>query len=667
MNNKYSFEKENIKVQLIKRNNELWYALYTPYNEGFKGTLKRNIHYTKREFDWNRKAWLVKVTFSKEEIKEAFRIIKNYFEINIDVEIPDIPFGKVFVEDDKLVFDVDYDEDFINDIKQSLGGIFDKKTKNWYVSISKESKIDEVYRIIEEYNIKEDDDIDEYIENVKNQLIEERKKRRELAELSKQKSLNEDYEVSLPDDDDLELYPFQKYAIKMLDLRKKGLIADEMGLGKTVEVLTHLYNHQQWRPVLVIVPSSVKINWKREISKWTESSEDDICVLTGQNGNITRKKDWYIVNYAILHHRLEELLKLDYKAMIIDESHYIKNYKAKRTKSVKKLSENVEHIYCLSGTPMPNRPIELWSQINILNPKVEDFKTLWGNKNSKGFAKKYCNAHENKWGWDVDGASNLDELYNKLRKSVMIRRRKKDVLDELPDKRRLLVPLEIDNRSEYQQAEQNFTQWMNKYNPISNWEEAEILVRMEKLKQIAWKGKYKQMIKWVNDMLEHGDKTVIFAHHRELQSKLYEEYEDISVKIAGGMNDNDKQDAIDEFTNNDDIRLCITSTQAGGTGINLQVSSRAVFTEIGWTSSEHNQAEDRIHRIGQEEQCDIYYLMAENTIEEEIFNLINQKQQKIDEAIDGIVDDSKKGIMMEILKKEDNKINSESLDKFMEE
>lgn len=663
---KLSDSSNGVIVKVVERDGDYWLALKTPYDEDFKDELKREIHASKREFDWSQKIWLVKITHSKEEARTAIQLLREHFMADINIRAPHVPLGEVYINDDKIIFDVEFDDDFVQ-VAKRFGGRYNSTTKNWRFQPSTETSIKEISGLLDEFDLEVDDEVYNWLNNKKQQIQEQKERRKELVELSKQKSLKSDYEVSLPDDN-LELYPFQKYAVKMLDLRGKGLIADELGLGKTVETLAHLHNHKEWRPVIVIVPSSVKINWKREIIKWTEADEDDIHVLRGYSGDLPAKKDWYVINYAILHKRLDELLNLDYKAVVIDECHYIKNHKAERTKSVLHLVDDIEHTYCLSGTPMPNRPIELWTQIKALQPEaVDEFQSLWGTDNQEGFAERYCNAQKTRFGWDVDGSSNLDELQNKLRESIMIRRKKEDVLNELPEKRRIEVPLEIDNRNEYETAQRQFKTWMEENDPLSNWEDAQVVVKIEKLKQLAWKGKYEQMVNWLDDMLEQDGKTVVFAHHKELQKKLYKRYEDNAVHITGGMDSNERQDMIDQFSNDEDVELCIASLRAAGVGINLQVSSRAVFTEIGWTPSEHNQAEDRIHRIGQDKQVDIYYLMAENTIEEDIFNLINEKQKKIDEAIDGIIDDSKKGMALELIQEKSDDLESESLYKFVEE
>lgn len=639
---------DDVEVELkTNGDTEIWIA--TPYNEDFVSKLKYKVDEYNRRFDWDSKSWIVTVKPNSNDSQKAIETIEEHFDVEIDIDIPEVEFGTATSSEDECIrLDTYYDEDFVSEVKKFDDREYDSSRKDWLVDFSSLDEIDKFYELVEEWNVEVDSSAQIYIDERKEKLLEEEMKHQEMVELSKQKSIQSDYEVPLPNPE-LELYDFQKYAVKMMDKREKGLIADEMGAGKTVEVLAHLYNRPERRPVLVVVPSSVKINWKREITKWTESKEEDIEVLRGYEGDIDASKSWYVINYAILPKRIDSIKELDYEAVIFDESHYIKNHEAQRTKASLELADDTEHVYALSGTPMPNRPIELWTQLQSLKPEEEDFKSLWGYNGSPSFAKKYCNAKQTKWGWDVNGASNLDELYRKLRENVMVRRKKEDVLDELPEKRRITVPLDITNKKEYNEAVKNFRGWMKDKEPNNtDWKNAEHLAKIEKLKQLAVEGKKENMFDWLDDMVEQTEKLVIFAHHTDMQNEIYERYKDISVKITGGMSGDSRQETVDEFTDGE-AEVCVVSLIAGGEGINLQVADRLVFTEVNWTPKEHNQAEDRIHRINQENRCDVYYLLADGTIEESIFNLINEKQKSIDEAIDGVTDESQKGMIVDVV------------------
>ncbi len=632
---------------------KMWMNIKSPYNEDFISDIK-TIKAKMRKWDATSKIWKVRVTKNKKYVKKAIEFIEENYDEELDINIPDVKFGRVYFEGSEFHFDTnEYNKEFKKRVKNN---IYTSRWDGdeWIIRPRNFDEIDEVVSLIEDFDVEVGENVLSQLMDIKERIKEEKERKQELYELSKQKSLESDYDVDLPSDD-LELYPFQKYAVKILDLRKKGLLSDELGMGKTISILAHIYNHQELRPIIVICPSSVKINWKREIVKWTEAEEDDIYILSGQTGDIVEGKKFYLVNYAILHHRLDDLLKLDYEGLIADESHFVKESDSKRTESTLDLAEKVENTYLLTGTPMPNRPIELWTQLQALQPDEPDFQSLWGNDDGyQGYAKKYCGAHKKTINgntfWDMKGSLNMDELHNKLRQSIMIRRQKEDVLDELPEKRRFMIPLELNNRQEYKKAVNNFSEWMEEQGAGEGWEKSEVLVKMEKLKQLAWQGKYDHLVDWIDETLQQTDKLVVFAHHQELQEKLYERYEDRAVHLTGGMGSTERQNVIDEFTENEDVEICITSIKAGGIGINLQVANIAVFTEILWTPSDMSQCEGRVHRIGSEsDQVDIYYLMAENTVEESIFKTINEKQEVIDEAIDGITEEKEKGILIDVL------------------
>lgn len=655
---------EEDKVKIEVRENKM--VVDTPYNRKWLNEFKREIRKDNRTWNNEGKVWLVDI-YDLEVGEKVLDVTEKYFDVDLDVELPDVTFGTAKIGEFGIIFDTQYDEEFIQKVKSFRNRDYDDENKTWEVKLMSVDEVEKVESILDEWDIDVYPEVYEHIEDKWDGLKKEKERHKKLVKLSRQKSLKSEYDVDLPSDD-LTLRPFQKFGVKMLDLREKGLIADEMGLGKTIQVLAHLYNKPDRRPVIVVVPSSVKFNWRREIIKWTEASKEDVQILKGENGRVEGGKDWYIVNYAILHHRLDSVEKVDCEALIVDESHYIKNRDALRTEATKNLGRSIKHIYCLTGTPMPNRPAELWQQLEILEPREEDFQSFWSNGNTAGFARKYCGAKQTRWGWDVNGATNLDELQRKLRENIMIRRKKKDVLDELPEKQRFKVSMNLENRNEYKQAVNNFRRWMrNEDKANGDWGKAEVMVKIEKLKQLAWEGKYENMVEWIENVLTQVDKLVVFAHHQELQSKLYSDFEEDAVQLIGGMSSVNRQKVIDEFTENDEVKLMVASIKAAGTGINLQVASTAVFTEIGWTPSEHNQAEDRIHRMGQEdESVNIYYLMAEDTIEGTTFRAINEKQKIIDEAIDGVVDDDKKGVMMEVLEEEEilQDVNSKKLSEF---
>jgi len=248
------------------------------------------------------------------------------------------------------------------------------------------------------------------------------------------------------------------------------------------------------------------------------------------------------------------------------------------------------------------------------------------------FVKRYCGATYGKWGLDVSGATNIQELSNKLRATVMIRREKKDVLTELPDKTRVVVP-QICDLEAYKNVEDDLINYLIESKNKSKLKaerisQVEQLVKVEYCKQEAVKAKMAQFIEWSKNFIEENGKLVIFAHHKEFVEILMRELKEYTpVKIVGGMEIEAKQQSIDAFQNNANCKVIICSLKAAGVGITLSAGSYVAFLELGWTPGEHDQAEDRLHRIGQKDNVTCYYFLAENTIEETIYNLIQDKRK----------------------------------------
>ena len=446
-----------------------------------------------------------------------------------------------------------------------------------------------------------------------------------------------------------ELYPFQKQGVSFIEAKNgRALIGDEMGLGKTIQALAWLQLHPELRPALIVCPASLKLNWEREAELWMEDPQVEVIsgkkpyILTGQI---------IIMNYDILPNKYKkeknragkivdvEILRtgwIDYiidikpKVAVADEVHYTKSGKAHRTKALKKLAKAVPNFIGLSGTPIINRPVEFFNIINIIDRTV--FPDYWK------FTKRYCDAKRNGFGWDMSGSANTEELHKILTERIMIRRLKKDVLKELPDKSYSFIPIELDNQNEYDSAEKNFLSWVKKHKgaeAVERASNAQALAEIEGLKQIAVRGKLKQAIKWIEDFLESDQKLVIFATHKFVIAHLMDSFKNIAVKVDGSVSGTNRQLAVDKFQNDVKTRLFIGNIKAAGVGLTLTASSSVVFLEYPWTPGELSQASDRVHRIGQENAVNIYYLLAEYTIEEQIAELLDEKRKVLDSVLDG--------------------------------
>ena len=443
------------------------------------------------------------------------------------------------------------------------------------------------------------------------------------------------------------LIPFQLTGVNFLEKKiGRALIADEMGLGKTIQTLAWLQLHLEIKPTIIVVPASLKLNWQQEANNWMSNPNTQV-IFGSKNVKITG--NIIIINYDILPAWKDRLIALKPQCLILDECHYIKSNSAQRTKATKKLAKKIKYVIGLSGTPIINRPVELKNIINILQPTL--FPDFWY------FVRRYCNAKHNGFGWDFNGVSNANELHLILTSTIMIRRLKKDVLKELPDKVFSFIPMGLDNKKEYQSAELDFISFLKEQQGKAAAERASnasALVELEILKQLAVKGKMKHVIEWIKLFLESGEKLIIFAVHKFVINELMETFSDIAVKIDGSIPNKDRIVNVNEFQNNNKIKLFIGNIKAAGVGITLTAASNVTFIELPLTPGELSQASDRAHRIGQKNCVNIHYLIAENTIEMKIAKLLDKKRMVVDSVLDGKIT-IQSSLISEIIKDYKNK------------
>jgi len=512
----------------------------------------------------------------------------------------------------------EYDLDILHKVKSIHGRKYHKKYNCWSAPVRQET-----INLLLSWGFKLDSKLEQY-----KQKIEDRSNKIILDGIPGLKR---------------KLYPFQARAVSFIEDHKgRALIADEMGLGKTVEVLAWLQLRKDLRPVIIVVPASVKLNWKKEAKNWM--TNPNVEVLTGgipwePSGKII------VINYDILHSWVKVLKRLQPKVLITDECHYFKTNRAKRTKAIKRLSKGMDCIIGLSGTPIENRPIEIFNIVKILAPDLFPNWFLFG--------KRYGNGKHSRFGWNMDGASNTEELHYKLTKSIMLRRLKKDVLKELPKKQYSFVPMELNNRKKYEFAENDFIEFVKQYKGVTaakRVEKAKALVMIEALKQLAVNGKLPQAIHWIEDFLETDEKLVIFTTHRSTIKSLMELFGDIAVKLDGSTNsDRLRQEAVDKFQNDPKIRLFIGNMKAAGKAITLTAASNVVILELPWTPGALRQCEDRCHRIGQKKCVNIHYLLAADSIEEHIANILDKKSKVLDAVLDGKQTD-KESLLTKLMK-----------------
>lgn len=457
-----------------------------------------------------------------------------------------------------------------------------------------------------------DDDVNEEMEKIKTQE-EEQGKREQALDSVDLDELNDKLEVPTLK----ELFPFQKKCVDFVEkIGGRALIGDEMGLGKTIEAIGYA-TFKNYGRVLVICPASVKENWKREIRTFS-GVRANILTDTEERGG------WEIIGYPNLDKFWDYIKREPYQLVIVDEAHYIKNRKAIRTKKTLVLLKKIRDILFLTGTPILNKPAEIYNIFNFIRPMP-----FWGNN---GFAIRYCGLQQDPYGrWDYTGASNLDELKRKM--NFMIKRNKKEVIQELPDKTINVIETEMLNWKEYNYILDDFREWLKSRKLSERAVYAEALTKANYLKQVVVENK--NISGFIDDFLENDKKIIVFSQYRSIIDGLYEKYKNQAVKLTGQTPTQDRQKAIDEFQQKDSVRIFFSTIKAGGVGITLTAADTVVFTDLDWTPATHHQAEDRAYRIGQKNNVNVFYLITPDTIEERIWKMLKRKETTIKKIIAG--------------------------------
>ncbi|MDO9352537.1 MAG: DEAD/DEAH box helicase [Solirubrobacteraceae bacterium] len=472
---------------------------------------------------------------------------------------------------------------------------------------------------IRKYAIDHDIYLDEATLQLLDGLSEEHERAEELVAMSRatEGSGNNDYDIPVG-----ELMPFQIAGIEYALDRRRTFIADEQGLGKTLQALQTIEAANAY-PAVILCPASLKLNWEREAKHWLPHRS--VKVFTGR-GEQDSTADLLVLNYEIVEWHRERLATLLPGALVLDESHYCKSPKAKRTKAVRALAEALPQDalrLALTGTPLVNRPKELVPQLQILG-RLSEFGS------GAGFERRFGSIEER------------ERLHWHLRRTCYLRRLKKDVLPQLPEKQRAVVPVELSNKADYDRAEREFMSWLVEQfggtdeldRKLTSAERGKALVKLGALRRLAGKGKVEMAASWIEDFLESGEKLVVFASHVDVQHALADSFPE-AVHILGSDSPATRDAAVQRFQNDPDVQLCICSLRVAAHGLTLTAASDVAFVELGWTPAEHDQAEDRCHRIGQEDSVTAWYLLASGTIDERIAALIENKRRIVQSVTDG--------------------------------
>ena len=411
----------------------------------------------------------------------------------------------------------------------------------------------------------------------------------------------------------------QKEAIEKLVGSKRFILADDMGLGKTTSTIIAALE-TGIEKVLIICPASLKINWQREIENYTDRS-----VFIAEGKNFSTEHDFVVVNYDILKNfydiknkETSLITQGNFDLIIIDEAHYIQNGQAQRTKLVNSFSKNAKRLWLLTGTPMTSRPMNYFNLLSLIESPVA--------QNWMAYAIRYCQGYQFNAGkrkvWNVTGASNLEELRDRTSRQVL-RRLKTDVLD-LPDK--IISPVYLRLKSKlYEGLMGEYYDWYeNKQDESSS-----LTVQFSKLmkvRQVIADEKINNTIELAENIIEQDKKVIIFTNFTNSLNKIADHFGKQAVRLDGSTSKPQRQYAVDQFQENEKIKVFVGNLKAAGVGLTLTAAEAVIMNDLSFVPSDHSQAEDRAYRYGQKSNVSIYYPIFENTIEGAIYDILNKKK-----------------------------------------
>ena len=489
--------------------------------------------------------------------------------------------------------------------------------------------------------------LNKLLENLKNTKIDKDKEYNKIIEKVKNEN-----SYKLPEEFKNVFREYQKFGFEWLKVLDEynfgGILADDMGLGKTIQILSIILSYknetekEKRKTSIVVTPSSLALNWKSEIEKFASSLKAAVI-----SGNLNERKeilehiedyDLIITSYELLKRDIEIYKDIDYefRYVIADEAQYLKNSITQNAKSIKMLRAKTR--YALTGTPIENSLSELWSIFDYIMP---------------GYLFEYRNFKQN---YEMPIVSENDqsamEKLKLLIEPFVLRRTKKEVLKELPEK-----TVTVLNNEMVEEQEKIYMSYLAKAKQELDYEletngfgksRMKILALLTRLRQICChpslfidnykeeSGKLNQCMEVVKDAISSGHRILLFSGYKSMFSIIEKELQKENIqyfKLTGDTKVADRVNLVEEFNNNDNIKIFLISLKAGGTGLNLVGADVVIHYDPWWNLSVENQATDRAYRIGQKNNVQVYKLITKNSIEEKIYELQNRKEALIDNML----------------------------------
>jgi SNF2 family DNA or RNA helicase len=533
----------------------------------------------------------------------------------------------IFIDDKFIVINHPYNEKLNATYQNYYGIVWDKVKRRRVVKKEKINTLSATFLmngiqlIAPMYNWRRTDEVIEFLTAFNS---EDPNKQNEVKKLNE---LKKDFEATTDVGHlKIEARPFQKAGIAFIEAANGVvLIGDEMGLGKSIMSIGYCskYNYK----TLVVTLASLKYNFKKEVEK--VSSKKALII---ENKKFTKedfdKYDFFITNYEQVAKWLPILIKMKFDAVILDESQSISNGGAQKTKSTMKLYKIPRRIL-LSGTPSENKTIDLYTQLKFL--KKNEFP------NKQDFGMRYCGAAMGLNGYmEFKGSSNLKELHERM-SSFYIRRLKKDVLKDLPEKQISNVVFEM-NQSQMKEYKKLTGDFEKDLYASSNFFKKR--AHLSELMQFCSKEKVSHVIDYVTNLLReditNNKKVIVFSHFKATQAALKAHFGSLAVTHYSDQTIEDKNAAVERFQNNPDTRIFLGSTIGSGKGLNLEIADTVVFADLIWNPSKLKQAEDRAHRMTQKNSVFVYYFTFKDSIEEHIWATLVKKGIMVGKSIGDI-------------------------------
>ena len=545
---------------------------------------------------------------------------------------------KLYYKKNTFLFECDYEE---RHIPKESNFSFDFDSRLWYTKDPMKAKklrgyaTDELESLFEQH--------DRYLKS-------------KIEYSSKESS---DIDIPKPDNG-MDYFPFQKAGIEFMYDHENVLQADMMGLGKSIMAIGLLNMVEDLKSAVIIVPNTLKRNWKVELNRWLvhdlpiricdsvdfDFLEDGISIINYEafRNNTTRGSDKYTSpkrggkynNTELIMREMKKRKQFD--CLILDESHRIKNWGSNTTRNIFKIRKYFDRKVLMTGTPILNKPEELWTTIKFLG-----YKDKFG-KTKKQFGYRYCDLKMNHWGWDYTGSSNLKELQIKLRENFMIRRTRKQVLSELPSKFRKPVLVEISDA--YKKHLEDYDKVLKDISQISpdnkdmnssilSGINVTAIEDLAEVRKIVGQAKIQPVYEYTKEILDAGEKVVLFGHHTDVLEAFKKKFKRYNPAfITGKVKTELRQDEVDRFQNDEDCRIIILNLSVGSVGLTLTASHNTVFAELDYVPANMNQAEDRTNRIGAKFPSTNHYILANGTLDAMIGEKIIIKQEIFDKTIE---------------------------------